>query len=429
MSDRKHVRPLRVGAVALALGCTIAVAVIVSGVASGAGTGAAKHCGSTPAVLDVEGNFSNVAGSQVAPEVPQGVQAALAVINKTCELGVPVKLKACDDQSSVAGATACGQQEVADHPMAVISYSAAGEGYAPILDSAGIPFFPVTANSPTENTSKYSFPLGYSVTSYLGEERLAQSLGAKKLAWIYLDIASVVGNINIATAAAPAMGIQVVKIPIPVTATDMTPYVAQGLAAGADSMIITVGPAGLIGGIKALQQSGKDLTSNSFHFVAGLTSFSQKTVQSVGASTVGGVDLVSNFLSPTDTSNPIVKQYLAELQAAKQPSDPLSVTILGLGAWAGMHMIADRLSAMHLAPTAANVLKTFNSKPSVAPLAVKWGLSAINYLEVPYKHNATLDALRLFSDSAYFYRFNDQGIPVPLAKVPLNVLKSTPLAK
>ena len=124
-----------------------------------------------------------------------------------------------------------------------------------------------------------------------------------------------------------------------------------------------------------------------------------------------------------------MKQYLAELQAAKQPSDPLSVSIFGLGAWAGVHMLADRLSAMHLAPTAANVIKTLNSKPSVAPLALKWGLGAINYLAVPYKHNAALDALRLFSDTAYFYRFNGQGIPVPLAKAPLNVLKSTPLAK
>jgi hypothetical protein len=225
------------------------------------------------------------------------------------------------------------------------------------------------------------------------------------------------------------MGLQVVKIPIPVTATDLSPYVAQGLAAGADSMIVTTGPAGLVGGIKALQQSGKDLTSSSFHFVAGLTSFPPKSVQAIGASTVNGVAIVSNFLSPTDTSNPIVKQYLAELKAAGQPSDPLSLTILGLGAWAGMHMLADRLKAAHLAPTAANVIKTLNSKPSVAPLAMKWGLSAINYLGVPYKNNATLDALRLFSDSAYFYRFNDQGVPVPLSKVPLNVLKSTPLAK
>ena len=143
--------------------------------------------------------------------------------------------------------------------MAVFALSNVGEGYAPVLDSAGIPFFPVTATNPTEGTSKYSFPLGYAITSFLGEERLAQSLGAKKLAWLYLDIASVAGNINIATAAAPAMGLQVVKIPIPLTATDMTPYVAQGLAAGADSMITTVGAASLVASIKALQQSGKDL--------------------------------------------------------------------------------------------------------------------------------------------------------------------------
>ena len=380
-------------------------------------------------MVDVEGNFSNQAGPQVAPEVPQGVQAALAVINKTCQLGVPVKLNVCDDQSTVPGATACGQQEVADHPMAVISYSAVGEGYASILASAGVPFFPLTANTPTEGTSKYSFPLGYAISSFLGEQRLAQSLGAKKLAWLYLDIAAVTGNINFATAAAPAMGLQVIKIPVPLTATDLTPYVAQGLAAGADSMIVTVGPAGLVASIKALQQSGKDITSNSFHFIGGLTSFPPKSVQSIGASTLNGVAVVSNFLSPTDTSNPIVKQYLAELQAAKQPSDPLSLTILGLGAWGGMHMIADRLSAMHLAPTAANVIKTLNSKPSVAPLALKWGLTGINYLDVPYKHNEALDALRLFSNTAYFDRFNGAGIPVPLAKAPLNVLKSTPLGK
>ena len=293
MSDKKHVRPLRVGAVSLALGCTIAVAVLVSGVASAARTGAAKHCGrGTPPVIEVEGNFSNQAGPQVAPEVPQGVQAAFAVINKTCELGVPVKLKVCDDQSTVAGATACGQQEVADHPMAVISYSAVGEGYASILDSAGIPFFPVTANTPTEGTSKYSFPLGFAITSFLGEERLAQSLGAKKLAWIYLDIPSVVGNINIATAAAPAMGLQVVKIPIPVTTTDMTPYVAQGLAAGADSMITTVGPRQLDcldQGAAAIGQ-GPHLQQLPLHCRFDLVQL-RRRCKSVGASTVGGVDL------------------------------------------------------------------------------------------------------------------------------------------
>jgi hypothetical protein len=161
-----------------------------------------------------------------------------------------------------------------------------------------------------------------------------------------------------------------------------------------------------------------------------LTTFGQSTVAAVGASIVSGVGLVSGFLSPTDVTNPIVKRYLSELQAARQPSNPLNVTILGVAAWAGMHMLADRLKSMHLAPTQANVLKTLTAKPSVAPLATKWGMSSVNYLVNPYTslNDPILNTLRLFSRTVYFYRFNGKGIPVPLAKKPQDVLSTKPIA-
>ena len=224
-------------------------------------------------------------------------------------------------------------------------------------------------------------------------------------------LASVVGNINFATAAAPAMGLQVMKIPIPLTATDMTPYVAQGLAAGADSMIATVGPASLVASIKALQQSGKDLTSGNFHYRRRFDIVHSEDGASRRGEHRHGVAIVSNFLSPTDTSNPIVKQYLAELQAANQPNDPLSVTLLGLGAWAGMHMLADRLSAMHLAPTSGECDQGPQLQAVGGAAGGEVGPDRYQLSRSPLQEQRGAGRAPPVQRHSYYYRFNSQGIP------------------
>ena len=140
------------------LACVFAVFAFLSGPSRAA---TKKSCSGSPAGFSLIGNLSStLAGAQIHSDVVSGYRAAAAAINKSCQLGRPIKIVACDDKNTPNGAADCGRGAVADKAFAVAAISAAGDAYAAPVVAAKIPLVPQLASSAVESSSKLSFPFG-----------------------------------------------------------------------------------------------------------------------------------------------------------------------------------------------------------------------------------------------------------------------------
>ena len=162
---------------------------------------------------------------------------------------------------------------------------------------------------------------------------LAASLGAKKLA--LLTDPGFAQLIPALQQQAATVGVEVVAvITIPFSATDLTPYVSQALASGADSLL----PAFIqrtqrVAAIQALHQQGARI-GNGFTVVTGPILVAPAQVAQLGPA-AEGVAFLGDTWATGDQSNPGIKAYFKELRAAREPTDTASEA--GVLAWSMTH--------------------------------------------------------------------------------------------
>jgi Periplasmic binding protein len=408
-------RTLRNSTVAtLALAAALTAAVSLSGVASAKTTA----CSGAPVKFEAITNISNSAGAQQTPELIAGLKAAAGAITKSCELGGPVQIITCDDKFNPNDAAGCGRDVVSNKPAAVFTYSGFGDSYFPAITAAGIPILPINATSSQENTNPLSFPLGFPISSLIGQIDVAASLGKKKLVLGVLDLPSVNFFVQIAEKEAKALGITIIKeIPVPLTATDMSGFAGQTIAAGADSAIGILGPAQLIGWFKAIRQQGA--TAKQITFVSTTLTVTGQARGLLGADGHGMV-LEGWAWNVADKTKAFVRQELAEWKAAGQ-SLALTDTLIGPCAWGGLHMVADALKAAHLSATSANVVKALQTK-AIVQLSQKYGLNPLDYRGPAFATDPVLKTLRLFSKYQALFQINNKGKVVPVSENWLGVL-------
>jgi ABC-type branched-subunit amino acid transport system substrate-binding protein len=291
------------------------------------GTPAAK-CVAPPikvmveAGIDVNGGFPEFA----QPEVPSGALAAAAAENRTCRLGRPVQIITCDDHSTMAGAVGCAQQAGAQQVVAVVGGSGPwASKMLPTLNQAGIPLVGCACAGPG------AYPIAF---SYPAHVTLAAALGAKKLA-LLTDLAFA-PSVPALEQQAAKVGVTIVAvITVPFSATDLSPYVAQALAAGADSLLpAVIQQAQRVAAIKALHEQGVHI-GDGFTVVNGPILVTPAQVKQLGAA-AEGVAFLGDTWSTTDQSNPGIKQYFKELREARQPTDTASEG--GVLAWSMTHV-------------------------------------------------------------------------------------------
>jgi ABC-type branched-subunit amino acid transport system substrate-binding protein len=216
-------------------------------------------------------------------------------------------------------------------------------------------------------------------------------------------------------------GLKVVaNIAVPPTATDMTSYVGQAVDSKADSFATIMPPAAQLSIFKGLREQGIDFQNS--HVASSLLTANPTFLRDLGAENANGLLLSAWAWSPTDTSKPFIKQYLAELKAAGQKSGPFDVTMLGVTTWASVHVLADALKAKNLDPTPANVAKAFNSEV-VPGLTEKYGLAPIDFTKPAFPDNPALSKLRLFSSRESNWKVNSEGVPEPLSQEWVDVLE------
>ena len=405
------------------LGCVAAVFAFMSGPSRAA---TKKSCKGTPAAYSVVLNLSNTTtGAQTSPDIVGGFRAAAAAINKSCQLGRPIKIVACDDKNTPNGAADCGRRAVAAKAFGVTAYSASGDAYAAPVVAAKIPILPFTSSSATESTSKLSFPFGDPITVVLATLPGVKAVGAKRLALLHLDVPGVGFFVNLVKKQAGLFGMQIAgDVPVPVTATDMTTYVAQALAAKPQAMSTIVAPSALSAIFKQVRAQGSKI-----QLISGANVITKQTIKSLPNNVTNGL-LVTAWTvdpnSPSDRGNRAVKQFLRELKAAKQPGS--NATANGLAAWGTMHSVADALKAKRLAPTATNVPRALLTG-KMPKITTKYGMVPRDFRKNAFASNDTLKNFRIFSNTVYYYRLNAKRQPIRVVSKPVSILKTPKFIK
>jgi ABC-type branched-subunit amino acid transport system substrate-binding protein len=385
-------------------------------------TATAAECKGDPVTIQVIANLTSPALQQV-PEVAAGAKAAAAAVTKTCQVGAPIKVEVCDEQGNPNAAGACGRKAVANKAISVVSFSGFGDNYGPPAVKAGIPIMPVAQSGSTETTSPLSFPFGNGIPLLLSQVQLAAAAGGTKLGVLFVDIPAVQFTSKLVAGAAPGFGIKsTVPVAVPVTATDMSTYVQQAISAGADSMTTIISTAPQIAIFKSLDQSGHPLTD--FHGVSSHVTLTPKAIQDLGK-VADGLLASSWSWSAHDESNPAIKKYLGELQAAGEKHGKLDVDMLGVSAWAAVHVIADALKEKGLTPTKENVATAMETK-SMPEITPRYGLVPMDFTTNPFKDNPALAKLRIATHYAYFWQYDANGVPKSLTPEPVDVLGEKP---
>jgi ABC-type branched-subunit amino acid transport system substrate-binding protein len=251
----------------------------------------------------------------------------------------------------------CARQMVADHVVAVINpdflANQTGEPYK-ILAQAGIPVVGDSGLSPAGMASPNSFPLAGGLPGWVfGADDNAIRAGATKI--------SILTDTNPASEFAgklAAAGLAVAKIkPVSVVTADATSdptfasAAAKATAGGVNGIVIALAPLSLPKVIVALRQAGyKGIISSLSAIVPGQIIAALK-------SAANGILLSSQTALTTDTANPGVAQFLADMKKS-QPSAVLDErTETG---WAAM-MLFSKATASLSSFTPATVLGAMKS--------------------------------------------------------------------
>ena len=102
-----------------------------------------------------------------------------------------------------------------------------------------------------------------------------------KLAIFYVNVPSVQFSVSAAQHAASLIGISIAAaVPVPPTATDMTPFVARALSSGANGSLAIIGPADASNILKQLLAHGR--TAKTFKYCGSLVVYTPPVVAALG---------------------------------------------------------------------------------------------------------------------------------------------------
>jgi ABC-type branched-subunit amino acid transport system substrate-binding protein len=341
MMRGQYVRRAVAASVSVAAAAVLVAACGSSNSSTPAGQASASKSGSTITVGSAIAVNSPILDDQ---ERKQGIQAAISDINATGGInGHQVKLAFCDTQYSSNMEITCARQMVSDHVVAVINPDfLANQTGAPykVLAQAGIPVVGDSGLSPAGMASPNSFPLAGGLPGWVfGADDNAIRAGATKI--------SVVADTNPASQFAATLakgGLAEAKItPVNVVTADPTSdptfssAAAKAIANGANGMVIAIAPVSLPKFIVAVRQAGYK------GIISSLSAIVPNQIITALKGDANGILLTSQTALVTDTANPGVAKFLADMKQY-QPSATLDErTETG---WAAMSLFAKATSKL-----------------------------------------------------------------------------------
>jgi ABC-type branched-subunit amino acid transport system substrate-binding protein len=329
----------RPAALALAL---VAGAGAVAGCGSGedGASGGGETDGGGAGTIKLRAVAAEGSGLTNYPDVQVGARAAAEAINREGGVGGrKIELSFCNTRGEANQAMTCARDAVKDDVAAIVGrVDIFATQSTPVYEKGGIPDVGgLPAGAETEYTSKVAYPLHTgNYGAFTAAPYAFKAAGRKRMVTVALDFPATLNQASVVAKAAKVAGMPsagVIKIPSQ-GVTDYSPYAQQIKERGADSALILLGPAGLQSMYKAVASTGVKA-----QFAGTVFSFGESEARAIGAAS-DGIWVMSPFPSPRDTSDPGIKAFGAELDAAGVGQDPELRRSAGLNAWLAVHAAA-----------------------------------------------------------------------------------------
>jgi ABC-type branched-subunit amino acid transport system substrate-binding protein len=354
----------------------------------GASASAASCTGTTVKVMTIA-TLSGAVG--LHKEIPEATQSAAKAINASCELGVPMEVIACDDKFDPNTASACARQAVSEKVLAVIGDTGQfGQQTIPILRAAKIPTVGFYQNGKEASSSPTSFPFEFGLTLVRGEIDTAASLGATKIAMVYINTPAVQFLVDLAKTQIASLGGKLVaSIGVAPTATDLSTAAGQVTSSGAEAVLPILLEGGTLQLLKAMRDQGTDL--NKVHYITSGLTATPAVLAKWGAATTEGIYITQGAWPIQDSSNAGIAKMRAELSAAG--NDPSAQSDYGVIAWTAMHSVA-KLMKGEATIDGASLMAKLNSSPVVTEPTIP----SIDFSKPAYPSDPVLSKLRIFAN-------------------------------
>jgi branched-chain amino acid transport system substrate-binding protein len=334
-----------------------------------------------------------------AGDVKDGLRVALGAINGECQLGRPLEITLCDDQSNPNESLACGRRAASDGSLALFdSLSSLPDGPS----VAGLPSVLNLGITTYDLTSPTSYPASAGPVTILAEVGAAKAAGASRVLFVAPDTAYTQVTSSMATTLGDQLGLEVDSLFFPADTSDFTTVAAQ-VADRDPEAIILLTPATLPF-FNALATTG---VSPADVPVITLASFVPPDVVNQLGDKIEGTYLVGQIVPPTETENAGIEQMRKEYrQAGLDPDDP-RMSVYAVDVWSNAHILADALAALEPAE-----LRTLNGDGIVSALVAAAPIDFPTRSRFDFNNPAlpeieSLAPFRIFTREAIILRVDD----------------------
>jgi ABC-type branched-subunit amino acid transport system substrate-binding protein len=361
--SRRRIRRVQIAA---AVGAVALAAAACSSSSSTPGAGGASS-GSSSSAIVVGGMAPLTSQVLTFPENEAGIAAAVDALNAKGGIdGHQVKLNFCDTQYTTSGEISCMDELIGDKVSALISpYIAASASGSPfeLALPANLASIGGLGSIVTEFTSPDVFPLSSGDPGWVyGAMSDLVKGGARRIAVLGNAVGSYEAVRGYALAALKQAGLTPVSVveADPTSDPTFSAAAAKVVASNPDGLYLGVSPANAPLAVRALRAAGYTGPIASL-----AAAFTPPIIKALGTEG-NGIELAGNVAFPSETSNPAVAAYLADM-AKYQPNgtiDQISET-----SWAAMMLFAQAMKGQTNF-SASNVLSVMNNISTPIDLGV-----------------------------------------------------------
>jgi ABC-type branched-subunit amino acid transport system substrate-binding protein len=295
----------------------------------------------------------------VTPGVASGGSTAAAAINAAGGInGHPVKFVACDLTGTPAGSQACGQKAVRAGAVATVMGQDGIGAAIPATNAAGIPSIANCACDQADSLLPTAYPTTTGPGSIAAQGQMAAALGAKTIAIETLDAAAGDTIISFVKAGLTSYGHLTVKtVKIPVTASDLSPYVAQ--LTSSDAVVLIGVPSTTLQLLRDLKQAGYP-----GKIVTSVAQFHVSDLKALGAA-ADGIYVMGGSLPASDPAAAAFNADLAKYGGPNALNDGYAIET-----WATMKLVAQVMKTIPGTVTPKNLTAALKAagRLQIAPM-------------------------------------------------------------
>lgn len=274
--------------------------------------------------------------------------------------GKQISWEFCNNESDPNKAVACIRKAEKDGVAAIVGMEDVFTNVElPALDRAGIPAIGgIPFGNPEEYEASSYFPFaGGTPSAYVSLPHAAEQLGAKKIATVYSDTPSAAKNADTVEQATEQAGLEYVgDIPIPLSGvSDYTPYAQKIADTDADAVVIVAGPGDTSGIFKGADAVGVDpIWQHNAYTYGEAEAAADKAFDR-------DIVIAGPYPSYHDESNPAIKRFNKELDAAGVANEPMLRRSGAVNAWLSVYAAQALAEQIDGEVTAESLTKALDS--------------------------------------------------------------------